>query len=325
VGGVTRNPLDPRRTAGGSSGGAAAAVACGMAAFDWGSDFGGSIRQPAAYCGVRGMRLSSEAWPVVGMFPAPPAPLLHLNGQGPIAPDLRTMRAVLAATAPSLRTGSARSFRLRGAALFGPGARTAGRWPTFARDVTPALSEAAGGILAYPGLPSDLRALMVAAGMYCAHLEDLAACDPLGLSGGIAAALSAVVFQGRLGDRRLHPRTAEVLLAIGAGRLALFRDRRAALRDAETFRSEVAALWDRGYVIAAPVCTYPAPRHGGAIRNPLLMTFTLPGNVADATALAIPFGTFPGSGLPRSLQIWGPPGSEETLLDIGDRLEGHPG
>ena len=61
--GATTNPFDPTRTAGGSTGGGAAAIATGMAAFDWGGDFGGSIRTPAACCGIVGIRLSSQAWP----------------------------------------------------------------------------------------------------------------------------------------------------------------------------------------------------------------------------------------------------------------------
>ena len=62
--GVTRNPFDPARTCGGSSGGAAVALACGMLPLATGSDLGGSLRTPAAFCGVVGFR------PSPGLVPA---------------------------------------------------------------------------------------------------------------------------------------------------------------------------------------------------------------------------------------------------------------
>ena len=62
--GATNNPFDPTRTAGGSTGGGAAAIATGMAAFDWGGDFDGSVRMPAACCGDRrAPSVEREAWP----------------------------------------------------------------------------------------------------------------------------------------------------------------------------------------------------------------------------------------------------------------------
>ena len=73
--GVTRNPVDPRMTAGGSSGGASAVVAAGMAPVAVGTDAGGSIRIPASFCGIVGFKPTHGRVP---MFPASPfGPLAH--------------------------------------------------------------------------------------------------------------------------------------------------------------------------------------------------------------------------------------------------------
>jgi len=67
--GITRNPRDPARFAGGSSGGSAAAVAAGLVSFALGSDTNGSIRIPSSLCGVWGIKPTHESLPLAGVFP----------------------------------------------------------------------------------------------------------------------------------------------------------------------------------------------------------------------------------------------------------------
>ncbi|KPQ05118.1 MAG: putative amidase [Rhodobacteraceae bacterium HLUCCA12] len=67
---ATTHPLDPARTPGGSSSGSAAAVAAGMAVFALGTQTGGSVLRPAAFCGIAGFKPSYGLWPIAGMLPA---------------------------------------------------------------------------------------------------------------------------------------------------------------------------------------------------------------------------------------------------------------
>jgi amidase len=108
--GTTNNPWALDRTPGGSSGGAAAAVACGMTSFELGTDIGGSVRVPSAFCGVFGHKPSFGVIPTLGYLDAPDAVHTDLratesdvNTFGPIArsaDDLRLLLDVLAGPTP---------------------------------------------------------------------------------------------------------------------------------------------------------------------------------------------------------------------------------
>ncbi len=84
--GRSLNPWNPAYTPGGSTGGGAAAVASGISAMEFGSDIGGSIRIPAAFCGLYGHKASAGVIPSSGHFPSgiTPNPLQQMMVQGPI-------------------------------------------------------------------------------------------------------------------------------------------------------------------------------------------------------------------------------------------------
>jgi amidase len=101
--GRTNNPWDPELTPGGSSGGSAAAVAAGASFLDYGSDLVGSIRIPAAFCGVYGLKPSVGVVPLTGLQPpGPPAPsseMRFMSNLGPVARTASDLRTALVSTA----------------------------------------------------------------------------------------------------------------------------------------------------------------------------------------------------------------------------------
>lgn len=96
--GRTSNPWNPECTSGGSSGGAAAAIAAGMTPFDIGTDLSGSIRLPAAYCGVFGLKPTEHRVPLTGAFPNPqclPRPVRAVSCIGPMARSVGDLALLL--------------------------------------------------------------------------------------------------------------------------------------------------------------------------------------------------------------------------------------
>ncbi|WP_290050115.1 amidase family protein [Amycolatopsis solani] len=102
--GRTLNPRDRTRTPGGSSGGAAAALAAGLSFLDYGSDLAGSIRIPAAYCGVYGLKPTAGTVPLQGFQPpgAPPPKREFPSAVGPLARSAADLRLALSVTGERL-------------------------------------------------------------------------------------------------------------------------------------------------------------------------------------------------------------------------------
>ncbi len=321
--GRTGNPWDPTRTAGGSTGGGAAAVAAGMANFDWGSDFGGSIRMPAAFCGVAGLRLSGESWPVPDdFFPRTPALDLELHGMGPVAPTVDDCRTLMRALAPTFRAPAwsvheeRAPFHTRRVALYTPEGRSHGDWPTFVADASRALRDAGVDFSVDRKLPPPSFVDRAYDAYLCSRFDAFLATGELTLKEGLPAVLMGLLTN----DRRIHKNTGVLLFGMAIARLTFFRNRAAADARVERVLHAMHDVWDQGDLVVAPVSTLPAPRHGRAAFIPGLLAFAKLGNLVDATAVSVPFGRFP-DGMPRALQVMGPPGAEEAVLDLGARLE----
>lgn len=126
--GVTKNPWDLTRSPGGSSGGAAAALAAGLTGLELGSDIGGSIRNPAHYCGVFGHKPTFDIIPLRGHIPGPPGSLTGADIAviGPLARSAKDLSLTLSILAgpddeegvawrlelPSPRRGALREYRV---------------------------------------------------------------------------------------------------------------------------------------------------------------------------------------------------------------------
>jgi Asp-tRNA(Asn)/Glu-tRNA(Gln) amidotransferase A subunit family amidase len=318
--GATKNPLDPTRTAGGSTGGGAAAVATGMAAFDWGGDFGGSIRTPAACCGIAGLRLSSASWPASNeQFPALAPFFLPMLGMGPLAATVEGCRTVMRAARALRADYGTPTMRADDVVVYAPDERTLCEWPTFVSDVASRLMAARVRLDIDRTLPPPTIVNELFNQYLCAHLDEFASTGELPTREAVPAVLFALASNGKL-DRRVHTNTAAILALAQAGNLTIYRDVKRADTSVAALRAGTQAIWGKGRLIVAPTATIAPPLHGRALFSWTWQAFTRMGNLTDATAIAIPFGRFK-NGLPRSIQIMGPPGSEEAVLTLAAKLE----
>ena len=334
--GVVRNPWDRERVPGGSSGGSAAAVAAGLAPWALGTDTGGSIRQPAALCGIVGMKPTYGAVSRYGMI----AFASSLDQAGPLTRDvtdaalmLRHMVGRDECDATSLQFPEEIALpsaeRLDGvrlgvpAELSGEGIE-AGVLDAFRAAL--AKAEELGAEIREVGLPHAPHALSAYYVIAPAEASsNLARFD--GVRYGMRAANATDLLD--MYTRTRHDGFgAEVKRRIMLGTYALSsgyydayygRAQRVRTKIAEDFR----AAFEHVDLILTPTAPSVAFKLGEKTDDPLAMYLndfcTVPMSLAGIPAISIPCGL--SEGLPVGLQIAGPAFSESRMLDAAHALE----
>ncbi len=293
-----RNPFDPGRTAGGSSGGSAALVGAGVCPVALGTDTGGSIRIPAAYCGTVGFKPSYGALPVAGVQPLAPS----LDHVGLLTSDVASATRVFAAM-----TGLAPS----------------------GRPDPPRL-----GILedhvAHPAVSAEVAAPMGSA------LDALraAGAEILGVDGSSFLRLLDL-FEPILlweawqvhGERvrrdpdHYGPETLRLLRSAASVDRAAYRE---ALRRRAELLPATAAAYEGVDALVSPAVPYVAPPTTPPIDTPEGTQegiFTGPYNLTGAPALVLPCGLSEGR-LPVGIQLSAPLGADMDLLAAAATVEG---
>ncbi len=307
--GVTRNPWDPERTPGGSSGGSAAAVAAGMVPAALAADGAGSIRIPAACCGLFGLKPQRDRVPRAP-HDSDGAQWVVFGALTRSVEDTGTMLDVLAGQERTFsESARARAPRLRIALVKGFPVGTRGR---LSDDVTRALESTAD--------------LLRARGHTVVDAEvDMRARDVPVILGLMFRAVHDFV------DEVDRPQRLERRTRAFARPGAWVSDRMIErLRMAESaMAARIASVFDDHDALLAPVTAAPAVPTGvmegrGAIATYLWETgwvpFTILWNITGQPAASVPAG-HTADGLPVAVQLVGRPGDESTILSLAAELE----
>jgi aspartyl-tRNA(Asn)/glutamyl-tRNA(Gln) amidotransferase subunit A len=335
--GPVRNPWDLARSPGGSSGGTAAAVAAGLVLGGTGTDTGGSIRIPAAWCGVAGLKPTYGVVSRAGLFPLAPS----LDHAGPIARTVRDVAVLFWAMVE--RRGAGAQVRGRPPTMgHTPPAR-----PPADRGRHPArpASALAGTVLGVPiehfwdRLDPEVERLVrtalgqlerLGARLIPVHLPHIGYTHP--------ATLALVLAEGlTTHDRWLRERPddygGDVRGLLELGRAVPAVDYLRALRARRLLRVEVDRALETVTALVAPALPLPAVRHGtrvvtlaGRLESVSVAAWRLthPFNLTGHPALQVPVG-FTGEGLPAGMQIVGARFDEATILGIGAAYEAESG
>lgn len=325
--GPTRNPWSPAHSPGGSSGGSAAAVAAGLVPVAHASDGGGSIRIPAAACGLFGLKPSRGR-----VSPAPrPTTLSGLvSGHHAVTTTVRDSALLLDVAAGPL-PGDAYAAPEPSA----PFAELARRDPGRLRIGL--LTELPGG----PDVHPESAAAARAAGLLCERLghdvaettaryrpEDVGRTSGVLMGADLVAQIDARVERlGRpLADDDIEPFTRVLYEHYRALPAA---DVSRALRRAQEIGWEVGAAFRAYDVLLSPTLARPTPRLGTLDTSrpesiyehaSVYSAFTSVHNVTGMPAMSVPFG-HDGDGLPLGVQFAAPLGAEGLLLALAAQLE----
>ncbi len=340
--GPTRNPLDVDRVPGGSSGGSAAAVAAGLAAISLGSDTGGSIRQPAAFCGVVGMKPTYGAVSRYGLI----AFGSSLDQIGPFSTSVADSAAVLEVIGghdPLDSTSiDAPTFDLQAVLDRGVEGLRIG-----------ILRELSGGPDSVEGITSDVqdRTTAAAAALEAAGASVQEVSVPsatLGLSAYYLVAPAEASsnlsrFDGvRFGLRVDAPTTSEMMTAtrtagfgaevkrrimlgtyaLSAGYYDAFYGK--ALKVRTLMLAEFAAAYAQVDLLLTPTAPTTAFPLGERTADPMTMyvndVCTIPSNLTGHPGISVPFGVG-DDGMPVGVQLLGPALSEPTIYQAAAVLE----
>ena len=336
--GPSRNPWDPSRVPGGSSGGSAAAVAGGLAPWALGSDTGGSIKQPAALCGIVGLRPTYGTVSRYGII----AFASSLDQVGPLTKTVRDcalLYSIIGGRDPfdsttvelpePVELPTAES--LEGVRIGVPTElnEAEGIEPGVASAVADAiaLAESLGAEIGEVSLPRSVEY-----GLACYYLvapaeasSNLARYDGVryGYRAEVDGDLTALYSRTRWEGFGAEPKRRILLgtYALSAGYYEAYYGQAQKVRT--IIKDEHAAAFEQFDVLVSPTSPSVAFEIGAKTANPLAMylcdVLTIPPNMAGLPGLSIPCGL--SEGLPVGLQLIGPQFSENLLFKVGHALE----
>lgn len=336
--GRTNNPWDVRRTPGGSSGGEGALVGAGGSAFGIGSDIGGSVRMPAAFCGVFGHKPTTGMLPLTGHYPVyPTGPDARLDRKSPyvtigmltrsagdIAPLVRVMAGrdrvdpnaePVAFLSPSEVSWANRRVVLLPAPVISRARRTAAEL-TAAVERAGRLLEERGADVVY----APERLLESAYDVWFGALQNVG-----GLTFAEILGAGEKVRLGREIPRALLRRSRyswpALFFCIGE-RIGSRGERRLrlAMRDLRRLTRRYRELVGPGGVLVCPAHPRVAPRHNAAIVHPFDFLYTAAFNALRVPATVAPAG-MSSEGLPLSVQFAGVRGADNVTIAAAEVME----